>query len=358
MRIVQLKAENFRLFQKLSLQPHCRLNFFFGPNAAGKTSLLETLYTLGRGKSFRGSSPLDLAGAGGRHWLLFGRVQETAESPKHLMGVRWTSGTTEVRVDTQAAKTLDLLRLLPVQILEPGMHRVLQDGPTYRRSFLDWGVFHVEPSFLPAWRRYRRSLRQRNQALRQGAADRELAVWEPELAEAGDAVEGLRRAHLERIRPAVEHYVRELLDEGDWLFELQSGWTRGLSLREVLVHQRANDRRLGTTSPGPHRSELRIRAGGHAIKHRISRGQQKLLISSLLLAQSEEIGRSTGRYPVLLVDDFSAELADRYQAALLSALCRYPGQIFVTAFERSGALASPVDAAMFHVERGVLTPVT
>lgn len=354
MRIVQLRAENFRLFQKLSLQPHCRLNFFFGPNAAGKTSLLEAIYTLGRGKSFRGSSPVDLAGVDGRHWLLFGRVQETAEAPLHQLGVRWASGATEVRVDTQAAKTLDLLRLLPVQILEPGMHRVLQDGPTYRRSFLDWGVFHVEPSFLPAWRRYRRSLRQRNQALRQGASDRELAVWEPELADAGDVLEGLRRAHLDRIRPTIARNIRDLLDEGDWQFELQSGWARGSSLREALAQHRGNDRRLGTTTPGPHRSELRIRAGGHAIKHRISRGQQKLLISSLLLAQSKEIGLCSGRYPVLLVDDFGAELADRYQAALLSALRRYPGQVFVTAFERAGVLADPVDAAMFHVERGVL----
>lgn len=358
MHILQLKAENFRLFEKLSLQPHCRLNFVFGPNAAGKTSLLETIHTLGRGKSFRGSSPLDLAGSGGRHWLLFGRVEDANDGPRHPLGVRWNSGQTDVRIDSQVAKALDLLRLFPVQILEPGMHRVLQEGPTYRRSFLDWGVFHVEPSFMPVWRRYRRGLRQRNQALRQNASDRELAVWEPELADAGLALDALRRTHLERIQPAVERYVRELLDEGDWQFDLQPGWPRAAGLREALVQQRGNDRRLGTTSPGPHRAELRIRAGGHAIKHRISRGQQKLLIAALLLAQCEEIGRSTRRYPVLLIDDFGAELAERYQAALLNALRRYPGQVFVTAFERAGVLSEPLDAAMFHVERGVVRPVS
>ncbi|MEQ1439217.1 DNA replication/repair protein RecF [Fontimonas sp. SYSU GA230001] len=356
MRIVQLRAQNFRLFETLSLQTHCRLNFIFGANAAGKTSLLEALYTLGRGKSFRGSTPGELAGVAGRHWLVFGRVEAADTEPRHRVGVRWQDGVGQVRVDGQAARNLDLLRLLPVQVLEPGMHRMLQEGPSYRRSFLDWGVFHVEPSFLPTWSRYRRALRQRNQALRQNASDRELAVWEPELAEAGERLDALRRTHLADIGPTVQDHVRVLLDEGEWNFELLSGWGQGLALREALLRQRTADRRLGTTQAGPHRAELRVRAGGHGIRHRISRGQQKLLIAALLLAQCTVIGRSAGRYPVLLVDDFGAELAERYQATLLAALVRYPGQVFVTAFERSGVLATVADAALFHVERGVLRP--
>lgn len=356
MRVLQLKAENFRLFERLSLQPHRRLNFFFGPNAAGKTTLLETIYALGRGKSFRGNSPAELAGAAGAHWWVYGRIGRDPDALTHQLGVRWLDRNTEVRVDGSSGRALDLLQRLPVQLLEPGMHRVLQDGPTYRRSFLDWGVFHVEPSFLSVWRRFRRALRQRNQALRQGAADRELAAWEPELAEAGEALQALRSQHLDRIRPAVQQYVSELLDEGDWQFDLQPGWPRGAGLRETLARQRAVDRRMQATQAGPHRAELRIRAGGHAIRHRISRGQQKLLISALLLAQCREIGSHGAGHPVVLVDDFGAELAERYQSALLAALQRYAGQVFVTAFERNGPLAAAMDAAMFHVERGTLRP--
>ncbi|HEY1076997.1 MAG TPA: AAA family ATPase, partial [Fontimonas sp.] len=162
MRLLQLKADNFRLFQDLSLLPHSRLNFFYGANAAGKTSLLEAIYTLGRAKSFRGSSPADLAGVQGRHWTLFGRVGTDGESAlSHKLGVGWAQGETSIRIDSQTANSLQLLQRLSVQVLEPGMHRVLQEGPTYRRSFLDWGVFHVEPQFMPIWRRYRRALRQR-----------------------------------------------------------------------------------------------------------------------------------------------------------------------------------------------------
>ncbi|MDP9139732.1 MAG: DNA replication/repair protein RecF [Pseudomonadota bacterium] len=359
MRLLQLKADNYRLFQDLSLLPHSRLNFFYGANAAGKTSLLEAIYTLGRAKSFRGSSPADLAGTQGKHWTLFGRVSEgaAANAVGHRLGVGWANSETTIRIDNQAANSLELLKQLSVQVLEPGMHRVLQDGPTYRRSFLDWGVFHVEHQFMPIWRRYKRALRQRNQALRNNAGDRDLAAWEPELAEAGEALTALREHHLGQIQNRCVHYVAELLSEGDWSFDLHPGWPRGSSLKESLIKNRGNDRRMGLTQVGPHRAELRIRADSHAIKYRISRGQQKLLIAAMLLAQSEEIGQITGQHPLLLVDDFGAELADQYQQALLNALQRYPGQVFVTAFEKMPVLATITDASMFHVERGVLRSI-
>jgi DNA replication and repair protein RecF len=353
MKLIQLKADNFRLFQTLSLQPHGRLNFFFGANAAGKTTLLESIYCLGRAKSFRGSSPQELAGISGKQWTVFGRSEQAGQAATQ-QGLRWTPEGSEIRINSDTASTLDLIRRFPVQILEPGMHKVLQDGPTYRRSFLDWGVFHVEPSFMVAWSRYRRALRQRNQLLREQGSDRELAVWEPELAETGTLIHGFRQQHLAKIQPDIQQRIQTLLNEGEWAFDLHSGWNTEYSLAEALAKHRDRDRRMGTTLDGPHRAELRIRAGDHAIKNRISRGQQKLLIAALLLAQCLEIYRELQVPPVLLVDDFGAELADQFQAALLDALQQYPGQVFVTAFERSGALQREMDASMFHVEHGTV----
>ena len=354
MRLLHLQAENFRLFRQLSLQPRRRLSFVFGANAAGKTSLLEAIYTLARGKSFRGNAQAELAGPGGRQWLVTGRLAAGANAAAHRLGVQWRDGATQLRLDGREATGLDLLGAMIVQVLEPGMHRVLQEGPTYRRSFLDWGVFHVEPSFMSAWRRYRRALRQRNQVLRHGGGDRDLAAWEPELAESGETLTTLRHRHLSAVAPAVARRLERLLDEGAWQFDLQPGWPRGQPLAEVLARSRAADRRLGITQAGPHRAELRIRAGEHAIKHRISRGQQKLLIAAMLLAQSEAVATATGQHPILLVDDFGAELAERFQSALLHELEHYPGQVIATAFERSGVLMRASDVSMFHVERGIL----
>lgn len=352
MRLAQLKADNFRSLQSLSLLIPGRLNLFVGENAAGKTTLLESIYVLNRGRSFRGSSSQELVGRESRQWTLFGRYA-SASSLGHSLGMRWDGQGLETRLDGAAATTLDLLRLCPTQILEPGMHRIVQDGPTYRRSFIDWGVFHVEHSFLDVWRRYRRALRQRNQLLRQQRGERELAAWEPELAEAGEQLDALRRRHLEQIAPRATERIDALMREGEWHFELQRGWPAGISLREALTQQRKRDLQFGTTLNGPHRAELRIRAGDRGIRHRISRGQQKLLLAALLLAQCEEVHRQTGIAPILLVDDVAAELAEPYQDNLLGALAAYAGQVFMTAFELNAALKR-LDPAVFHVEHGTV----
>jgi DNA replication and repair protein RecF len=260
MNLVQLRASNFRLLHDQSLSLHDRLNVFLGPNAAGKTTLLEAIYCLGRGKSFRTGAPAEMAGREGAHWTVFAR-QAVPGRAATQMGIQWQPEGLEMRINAAPASMLDMLRGLPVQILEPGMHRVLQDGPTYRRSFIDWGVFHVEPRFMEDWRRYRRALRQRNHALRQQAPDRDLAVWEPELAEMGERVTTYRRQHLERLAPLAQEFVQHLLDEGDWTFDLAPGWSGDEALAAALARGRERDRRLGLTHDGPHRAELRIRAG-------------------------------------------------------------------------------------------------
>ncbi|MGH8447122.1 MAG: DNA replication/repair protein RecF [Solimonas sp.] len=350
MRIVQLKADNFRLFERLSLQIPGRLNLFVGENAAGKTSLLEMLYCLNRGRSFRGNSPQELLGGKGRQWNLFSRLR-TDSGFDHAVGLQWESKGLEARVDGATSGASELLRLCPTQILEPGMHRVLLDGPTYRRSFVDWGVFHVEHSFLDVWRRYRRALRQRNQLLRLQRGEREIAAWEPELAESGETLHRLRMQHLEQIAPRARQRIQTLLAEGEWTFDLHPGWSAELGLREALAQQRKRDMQFSTTMNGPHRAELKIRAGDRVVRNRISRGQQKLLLSALLLSQCEQIHAQGGAAPVLLVDDFTAELATHYQQALLSELQSYAGQVFMTAFELNEVLRQ-AEPAVFHVEHG------
>lgn len=355
MYLAQVRAENFRLLHRLSLRPHPRLNLVLGANAAGKTSLLEVIYTLGRAKSFRGSSPAELAGAEGRQWLASGKLVLDGQ-PETSLGLRWSGGDTEIRYANAYASAAELVRTLPVQILEPGMHRLLQDGPGYRRSFLDWGVFHVEHSFHSTWRRYQRALRQRNIALRSRGADQEVRAWDGELVAAGLELDRLRQQHVTDILKSARSGVKQLLDLDDAQLELRSGWSAGESLAQRLAGQLARDRRMGMTVEGPHRAELLIRLNGHGVKNRVSRGQQKLLIAALLLAQCTLVYQRNGRAPILLVDDFPAELAESFQLRLLAALNNYPGQVFITAFERSGPLSALTEAAMFHVEQGRLTP--
>jgi DNA replication and repair protein RecF len=347
-----LRAENFRLLEPMSLRPHRRCNLVIGPNAAGKTSLLETIYTLGRGKSFRGHSPAELAGPSGRRWSLRGRIHRD-ESPGVNALVNWDAAGTHLSLEPGGeVSALDLVRALPVQILEPGMHRLLQDGPSYRRSFLDWGLFHVEQDFYPAWRRFQRALRQRNQALRTSASASAVRAWHAELAGAGTRLQELRAVHVTGLEARFRALVHELLGLDDAVLDLLPGWPRDRDYATALDAGLPRDQKMGTTVEGPHRAELRIRVDAHGARNRVSRGQQKLLIAALLVAQAERVGAATGSAPLLLVDDFAAELADAFQLRLAAVLGRYEGQVWITSFERNAALDTLPEAAMFHVEQG------
>jgi DNA replication and repair protein RecF len=357
----RVAGENFRLFPAFSFEPRPGLNLLLGANAAGKTTLLEAIYALGRAKSFRGAAP-EQAGAAGAHWRLLGRLAP-AQGPPLAVGLNWQPAGLDLRLDQAPAAVQDLVRRVAVQILEPDSHRLLEDGPVYRRRYLDWGVFHVEHRFYPAWRRYQRALKQRNQALRAGAGRAEVEAWNAELIASGGEVQETRDSHLQHLREALGPVLESLLGPQEWSLELSRGWTAGVSLEQALAEHYEQDRRQGKTAAGPHRAELRLKLAGRSAKRQVSRGQQKLLIAALLLAQARLVQERSGVSPVLLVDDFPAELGAPFQQALIGALLAYPGQCFVTSIERTAALGAVAESAaengsknaVFHVEHGAVS---
>ncbi len=350
MHLSRIQGENFRLFERFELTPNPGLNLILGANASGKTSLLEAIYSLGRGGGFRGP-PGETCGRAGPQWLVHGRVA-SGSGPESALGVAWTPEGLRLRIDQADATTLDLVRRFPVQILEPDSHRLLEDGPAYRRRYLDWGVFHVEHQFYPVWRRYQRALKQRNHGLKSAQNRNEIEAWNAELATAGEAVQNFRMAQLELLRERLGAEILRLLGPASWTLELARGWPAEKPLSEALADHYEQDRRQGKTTAGPHRAELRLKLAGRGAKHQVSRGQQKLLIAALLLSQAGLIAQHSGIAPVLLVDDFPAELGGPFQRALLAALREYPGQVFLTSIERAGALESVSEEAVFHVEQG------
>lgn len=350
MLFTRITAHNYRRLAAVEFAPAPGVNLMVGANAAGKTTLLEAVHTLSRGRSFRGS-PGDAAGPAGPHWTVHGTTQDP-EGRVRPLGVAWGRDGLEVRLDRAEASLANLARAVPVQILEPDSHRLLEEGPVYRRRYLDWGVFHVEHRFYEIWRRYQRALRQRNQALRAGAGREEVEAWNPELAASGSELHALRERHVEDLRAGLGEWIGRLLGPADWSLELNRGWSGDRTLAEALATHYDGDVRLATTSTGPHRAELRLKLEGRGAKHHVSRGQEKLLIAALLFTQSERVAAAIGRAPAILVDDFSAELGAPFQSALREALDRYAGQSFVTALELPEPFRARPPAAMFHVEQG------
>lgn len=351
MRIRQARAENLRLYPSLDLQPGSGINLILGPNAAGKTTLLEGLYLLGRARSFRTSESAELVGPLATGWSLFAEVDNAGQTDR--LGIGWNGAEQEQRVNGERARASMLPKTLPLQLIDPVGHRLVEEGPGYRRSYLDWGVFHVEPSFYAHWQRYQRCLRQRNQALRQNLPDAAISAWDEELSVAAEQVTASRSRHADALADHLGDWVQRLLGIEDTRIEFQRGWSGDVGYRKLLQEQLPQHRRLGSTTQGPHRAELKLWLAGQKAKGRVSRGQQKLLVAALVLAQCAILIGAGGPPPVILIDDFGAELSLGYQQRFAEALMKYPGQIFITAFELPPALAQ-ADVTMFHVEHGSL----
>jgi DNA replication and repair protein RecF len=351
MPIALLRGDNFRLYQKLEIELHPTLNLIVGDNAAGKTTLLEALFVAGRGRSFRTPVPSELCGAKGPAWNVFMHVSGADD---HRVGIGWTRDGLQTRLDDErGARLSDIVRSVPMQILDPQAHRLLEEGPTYRRSFVDWGVFHVEHRFLEVWRRYQRALRQRNGALRAQLEDRAIQAWDEELAASGEELSTMRAEHLRHAAPGLRKWSERLLGTADAEYAWSRGWSEDMGLREVLTLHLDQHRRQGTTVQGPHRAELKISLDRTRTKGRVSRGQQKMLIVAMVLAQAEVLSASGVTAPALLLDDFGSELAAEFQGRLAAALGSYPGQKFVTAFEPPPAFAG-LEGRLFHVEHGTI----
>lgn len=349
MRLTQLRIHDFRCLKAVEFEPAAGLNSIGGGNGSGKTSLLEALYFLSRADSFRSGRRERLIRDGAEALTVFARL--ASASGQQTAGIEHRAESTRQHVDGREVAVSELVRTLPVLFVDPALHELLEEGPAYRRRFLDWGVFHVEHSFFDHWRRYRRALQQRNHALRSGLDDRAVAAWEPELAQTGEALDQLREAQIERLRP---HLGAEL-PQG-----LQSvtvsylrGWSQESSLAEALAESRGRDREAGHTQRGPHRADLRVRVDDQAVPERASRGEQKIITLALHLAQARTL-IAAAKPPVLLVDDLAAELGPDYRNWLCERLQASGLQGFLTFLDPAQA---PPESRMFHVEHGVLGQV-
>ena len=284
--IGRFKASDFRCLENADLSFSPGFNLIYGENASGKTSVLEALAYLGRGKSFRGATTSDLIRHGASEFVLFGETRGAGDS-QHRVGVRNSREGLEVRVDGRGDGGLAALaEALPLQVIDPEVHNLVAGGPEQRRRFLDWVAFHVEHDHLQTWRRFRRALKQRNAALKAGNGSGAIRSWNAEFVALSAELDGSRRRALEAVLPSLADFGERLLGT-DIGFEYARGWNREKSLEELLEQGLERDLQQGSTQNGPHRADLRIRYDERQARKLVSRGQQKLLASSMILAATE-----------------------------------------------------------------------
>ena len=351
MGLNRLEISAFRCFEYAELEPARGVNLVTGENASGKTSLLEAIFLLGRGRSFRTARREQVIREGADRLRAVARLSDGRSVGLEVDRTGW-----QARAGGQTVHQLaDLASLLPVQVIDPEVHRLVQEGPGERRRYLDWATFHVKPAFLQTWREYQRALRQRNAALKSGQPDTVVAVWEDALATSGEQLDRWRADTVKLLAPAVDRAANHLL-ESEVVLEYRSGQPGATGLRAALEEHRNRDRRAGMTQVGPHRADLGLSLGGHKARGWVSRGQQKLLAAALVLGQAEALAEHWGERGILLVDDVSAELDRERCRRLLDLITAAPFQVFVTALARD-AVEGLRPAASFHVEQGRIHPV-
>ena len=304
------------------------------------------------GRSFRTGLAKELITQDKEYFRLFTRL-----NADQTIGIQKSLKDQQVRINGEDVKRIsDLAAQLPVIALHPDSHQLISAGPEYRRQFLDWGVFHVEHSFIYAWKDFRKALSQRNAALRSHQPDKYCALWNQPLIENTQIIEELRLRYLDSLTIMAKKHAEQLFPGSKVSLEYKRGWSDVMDYQQYLEAHLDKDKEKGYTQGGPHRADIRIRLDNQSTQTSISRGQQKKLVALLKLSQLALFVESSDKTCILLYDDLPAELDTENRSILLQLLSTMRVQLFISAIEANQVDVSAWSkGALFHVEHGIIT---
>lgn len=361
MRIDRLTVSRVRNISNSRLEFQPRINLFYGQNGAGKTGLLEALHLLSDARTFRHNEIRPLIQDRQADAVVHGVLLDETRGQSFTVGVSKARGG-ETRIRFQQSEDISavaLARKVPLLALVDQGEDLSRGGSRARRRVLDWGLFHVEQRFYPAWQRMRVAVRQRNQLLRRGNMGRsELPAWNLQLCATAQELDEIRQTYCQRLQELAEEQWRSFLgNDLDLRICYERGWDAERDLAVVLQDMEERDLAHGYTTVGPHRADLRVSSSLGDPVRTLSRGQLKMTFWGLRIAQLRLHNELSQENSICLVDDLPAELDRQNQEKLLAALWDTGSQLFVTALEPDLPMPFGVvsgEVGMFHVEQGVV----
>jgi len=339
-----LKA--FRNYADADLELGSGLTLVTGPNGHGKTNLVEAIYFLSLGRSFRERSDRRLIGFDAPACRLAGIVEWSGGV--HELEIIWTrSGSKKARVDgSELHKISELIGKIPIVSLTPEDGELVQGEPRARRRFMDIVLAQTDIQYLEALKRYRRARAQRNMSLRQGRF--QLAeTYEETLADSAIKIRSCRRQFVEHIQRDSQQTYREISSGNEGLsinYRPNPPLTDNdqAAVLEALVEGREVDRERGFTGTGPHRDDLLLKIDERELKTYGSHGQARTALATLKLAEVAYYTEIYRRSPILIMDEVTTVLDRNRVENLMKVLTEMSSQVFVTTPSASdlGGLAS------------------
>ncbi|WP_420599640.1 DNA replication/repair protein RecF [Neptuniibacter sp.] len=357
MSISKLQIQHLRNISSISIEPSPAINIICGENGSGKTSILEAINVLGLTRSFRTNKTRHLVQNEQLSSVVHAAIDPLCQGLKQSLGVeRPVEGEARVRYEGSDIDISTLAELIPLQVINSDTFLILEGSPAIRRQFLDWGVFHADKAFIQLWRGFKRVLKQRNTLLKCGKIDNQLRqVWDREFIAFSDQLTRLRQEYLSLLKPEFEKVVSELLDEMQIELGFSCGWDQKRGLEEILATNFERDLRQGFTGNGPQRADIRLKVDGHSAAERLSRGQKKLVVSALKLAQGALFQRMNSRPCIYLIDDLPSELDSAHGELFCKVLEQSSNQCFITCVDGSalnGFWHQQTEKATFRIAEG------
>jgi DNA replication and repair protein RecF len=319
-----LRLRDFRCFDQLAFEPSPGLNLIIGPNAQGKTSLLEAACVLLRLQSPRSSSLIDVVRFNQPGFGLDGHWND-----RHMQ-LKFTESLKAFALDSKPqSRSADYLAVARVCWISNDDMQLVRGPGSHRRRYLDFLGAQVVSNYLSHLRAYERALRSRNALLKEGRPRREIDAFERPLIHAGEALLSAREAICADLQPRVAEALR-LIANGSETLEISYKAGSPPDLAAALRASRDEEIRLRTTISGPHRDDIEILLEGRQAVSFASEGQQRSIALAMKLGQARRLEAFAGGSPLCLIDDVFGELDPDRRNNLLTALPT-SAQKFVTA---------------------------
>jgi len=328
--IQDIRLQHFRSYKDDSFEFSPNVNIIVGPNASGKTNLLEAILVLARGSSYRARDAELIAFT--EPWS---RLDATVgEDIRTIKIMTEPSLQKTYEIEGRVFKRLTLQHSLPVVLFEPNHLTLLSGSPEVRRTYLDDLLEQTQPGYGVLRRQYKRTLAQRNSLLKKGyqVARPQMFAWDVRLSELAGSIVRARASLTDQLNGELPALYKKLSHSSTTVtLQYEHAWALEhyeSNMLKQLESKLELDTLRGFTALGPHREDLLVHFDGHPADETASRGEARTLVLALKILELQQLEQARAQTPLLLLDDVFSELDGTRRKALTEYLESY--QTFIT----------------------------